>query len=288
LIGVPHAEAYGSRFRREAYHLIPIRVGIFAGMVFAALDPLVDSLEEYLGDAAPFLEKFWSHTEVIGRLRWVYNGNWKLWQENFRDNYHPEFTHRFVRDCYQGCLDQGANHQLSDGHGLLIMPPVPLNFEQYGVALKSASGLDIDARRNPNWDVPCLWVDDGRVDVILTIFPNLDLTYFVLGTSLALHVLHPQGVARTVVEMIQLGRRGESAEVRQWRLERSLHLHAAHGPVTADDVEALDRCRRGLQARINRPVNISRGQKPGKVGETRDEYSIRSFYAAWRRYMQVT
>jgi hypothetical protein len=37
-----------------------------------------------------------------------------------------------------------------------------------------------------------------------------------------------------------------------------------------------------------RPVsNMGRGLAPGTVGETRDEYSLRSFHKAWRSYMSL-
>jgi len=287
LIGVPHAEAYGSRFRREAYHLIPIRVGIFAGMVFAALDPLVDSLETYLGEAAPYLQKYGSGTEVIGRLRYLYQGNWKLWHENFADNYHPEFVHQLVRDMYVGYEAQGINYRLDEGHGLLIWPTIRPNFERCQAGLQQASGLEIDLSRNANWDFsPFVGQPPQQEELVLTLFPNFDFASF-YGASIELRVVQPLAVDLTRVDLYVLGRKDDSSEVRRWRLERSASWLASHGKVAADDLEALHRCQKGLAAQVDRRVDISRGRMPGKVGETRDEYSIRSFYAAWRRYMET-
>ena len=45
------------------------------------------------------------------------------------------------------------------------------------------------------------------------------------------------------------------------------------------------RCQAGCMVDAIGWSNMSRGQALGKVGEKRDEYSLRSFYHTWRRYM---
>ena len=100
-----------------------------------------------------------------------------------------------------------------------------------------------------------------------------------------LQVVRPLGVDRTMVELLALGTEGESKEARQWRLERTLDSQASSGKVSGDDNEAMVRCQAGCMVDAVGWSNMSRGQAPGKIGEKRDEYSLRSFYHTWRRYM---
>lgn len=107
LVGVPfHQEAYGGEavLSRASISLVsPPRVGIYRGLVFAALDPSVADLEEWLGDFRPFLDLYVNQSEagieVRGPQRWIINANWKIGAENFAgDSYHTPHTHASVVD----------------------------------------------------------------------------------------------------------------------------------------------------------------------------------------------
>ncbi|HUY19456.1 MAG TPA: aromatic ring-hydroxylating dioxygenase subunit alpha [Candidatus Binataceae bacterium] len=285
LIGVPYRDAYGASFETQAHGLAPASVQTFSGMMFVSLDPQVESVEAYLGEAAPYLKKYCENTEVIGRIRWIYDGNWKLWQENFADNYHPEFTHRWVRDAQWGYADEGENRQLDSGHGLLTWPQKPLFLDRLAAGLKEASGLEVDPSKNPEYAFPPFPIKEEEPDVVLSVFPNLDLQYFAGGAAIIIQIKIPLAVDRTLVELLSLAPVDEAREARQWRLERSAGIQATSGKITADDAEALGRCQRGMAARAVRWSNMERGQEPGKAGKTRDEYSLRSFYAGWEQYM---
>jgi phenylpropionate dioxygenase-like ring-hydroxylating dioxygenase large terminal subunit len=285
LIGVPYRDAYGPDFDSQAHGLVPAHLQTFGGMMFVSVDPQVEALEDYLGEAAPYLKKYCENTEVIGRIRWSYEGNWKLWQENFADNYHPEFTHPWVRDAQWGYANEGASRQLDSGHGLLEWPQKPLYLDRLAAGLKEASGLEVDPSKNPEYEFPPVPLNEQEPDVVLTVFPNFDLQYFAGGAATIIQIKRPLAVDRTLVELLSLAPVDEAREARQWRLERSAGIQATSGKVTADDMEALARCQRGMAARAVRWSNMERGQEPGKAGKTRDEYSLRSFYAGWERYM---
>jgi phenylpropionate dioxygenase-like ring-hydroxylating dioxygenase large terminal subunit len=285
LIGVPYREAYGPKFDREAHGLKPVHVDAFSGLMFVSVEPETRPLEDYLGEAAPYLRKCCENTEVIGRIRWMYDGNWKLWHENFADNYHPEFTHYWVRDAQFGYANDGENRQLDPGHGLLSWPQQPLHLDRLATGLKKASSLDVDPSKNPEYDMPPFPIDETAPDFVLTVFPNLDLQYFFGGAVVILEVETPMAVDRTLVEMLSLAPIGEPPDARRWRLERSAGIQASSGKISADDTEALARCQRGAAARATPWSNLDRGQAPGKLGQSRDEYSLRSFYAEWQRCM---
>lgn len=285
LSGVPYREAYGPGFDAQAHGLKPLKLETFAGMMFVSIDPEIASLESYLGEAAPYLRKYCDRKEVIGRIRWIYEGNWKLWHENFADNYHPEFTHHWVRDAQFGYANQGQNRQLDPGHGLLTWPQQPLHLDRLAIGLKKASGLDVDPTKNPEYDFPPFSIDEAEPDVVLTLFPNFDLQYFFGGGVIILEVETPLAVDRTMVEMLSLAPSGEPDEARRWRLERSAGIQATSGKISGDDTEVFARCQRGAAVKAVRWSNMDRGQTPGKAGQARDEYSLRSFYAEWKRQM---
>ena len=152
-------------------------------------------------------------------------------------------------------------------------------------AMRDTSGLENNISQNPLWQRPPFDVDFKQDHRIITVFPNMDLQFMTGGMMNIIQVLRPQAVNRTVVELLALGTKGESDPAREWRLERTLDSQASSGKVSGDDNEAVVRCQMGFAASAVPWSNMSRGQGPGKVGEKRDEYSMRSFYNAWRRYM---
>ena len=288
-VGIPWPEAYGEIDRTD-YDVPPLRVEVFADLVFVTLDDSLPSLLEYLGTVAPYVEEIAAGTEPLGRVRWWFEGNWELWHENFRDMYHPQFTHRSILAGYKSVETQGENFWLDDGHGLLSWP-LQRNAENVVKAMEEATGLEftesaesagLQARQRPPADVG----DRTKWNHISAVFPNLDFQFGGGGAGRTLQVVRPVSPGRTIVELMEFGVRGESAEARQWRLEHSVDTQSASGKISGDDNEATRRVQIGVGARDRVPwSNFSRGQSPGKKGEKHDEYSIRSFYDAWRRRM---
>jgi len=78
--------------------LRPLRVGEVNGVLFGTLDEDAEPLEDYLG--APILEQlrrlFDRPVSVLGYNRQRIRGNWKLYAENTRDNYHASLLHEFL------------------------------------------------------------------------------------------------------------------------------------------------------------------------------------------------
>jgi hypothetical protein len=88
------------------------------------------------------------------------------------------------------------------------------------------------------------------------------------------------------VELVAFGDVGEAAEARQARLDQSLDGQTSAGKISGDDNEAARRCSLGFGAvREVRWSNMDRGQEPGAEGGKNDEYSLRAFYHAYKRYM---
>src|SRR5262249_40236055 len=137
------------------------------------------------------------------------------------------------------------------------------------------------------WGEPPFEVDFTADDRVLTLFPNFDLQSFFGGAATVIQVLTPTAVDETVVEVVILGMESDDDIARRWKLERGAGIQGSWGKVSADDLEAGYRTHRG-SVTVDRFSNMGRGVEPGKVGATRDEYSLRSFHFVWREYMGLT
>ncbi|MFC9557870.1 Rieske 2Fe-2S domain-containing protein [Rhodococcus sp. NPDC056960] len=296
LVGVPFPRAYGEGLDKSQYGLTPVKVAEFAGLIFAAIDPAVEDFEEYLGEAASYLRDFMEGTEVIGRARWDYPGNWKLWTDNFRDNYHPQFLHRLVADG-RGGMQPGKNVELSSGHSMLTFPAYgTFNIEKFAAGLASELGEKLDLKpadnqgRGHTEEEQQARLDAWERDVrhgttIFAVFPNFDLQYDIQGHNIFVEVATPLGLDNTVVELLVFGKVGDSEEERKRRLQGSGDSQGSWGKISSDDIEAAVRAQSGLQGSSLATSHMGRGLKPGKVGDKFDEYSLRCFHKIWNAYI---
>jgi phenylpropionate dioxygenase-like ring-hydroxylating dioxygenase large terminal subunit len=296
LKGVPHRAAYGRDFPVDRLGLVPAHVEVCGSLVFVATRPDSPSLQEFLGEAWPWVELLSVDREVLGRAAWTYEGNWKLWHENFRDNYHPEFVHRLVRDLENGYANNGENRWLDPGHSMLEWRMVEPDFDRYVREMQSASGIAVNPALNEEWRMgfgatqdeskegaaPAQAMELPQIN-IAAIFPNLDLQHAVGG--LTVQVLTPLDVDLTRIDITFMAPVGEPAKLRQFRLDHDATTQGSWGKVSADDTEVCERTHAGLRGRGTPYSNMARGRAAGRVGETRDEYSMRSLYRTWRRYM---
>jgi len=276
----PMPIAYGDNLKKACYDAPPIRHEVFAGNIFVSLNPDAAPLASFLGAAGEYIERYTGRHEALGRVRWLLKGNWKLWHENFRDNYHPMYTHRTIGANYQGVKIEGANIDLTGGHSLLSFPsqgnPEPVRTLMRHVTGKTPE-LPIAGMRRPV----------GMRHNIMAVFPNLDFQFPSTGDGGGfLQHVRPLSVDKAVVEIVVFGEAGEPPEARQARLDRFLDMQAASGKISGDDNEAARRCSLGFGT-VNevRWSNMDRGQEPGLEGGKNDEYSLRAFYEAYKDYM---
>ncbi len=281
LLSAPLPAAYGEKLSGEGYDVPKIRVEVFSGHIFINLDPNAEPLGDFLVASAAHIAKCTGTQEVIGRVRWMLKGNWKLWHENFRDNYHPMFAHQAIGVNYVGIKIEGENRDLLKGHSVMEFP-FQGNPENVLSAIRRVTGKPIGPRPGAKPPAP------GAGQTILAIFPNLDFQHAVgigLGHTL-LQVVRPVGVDKAIVEIVVFGEKGEAPDIRQSRLETALDAQTAAGKISGDDTEAVRRCAAGFGAvREVRWSNMDRGQEPGVLGNKNDEYSLRAFYVAYKRYM---
>ena len=126
-----------ARFDRHDFDIPTISVDAFHGCIFVSIDPLVPTLDEFLGEVIPDLEAAVKESEVIGRISYMFKGNWKLWHENFADGYHPQFTHQMVKDIEEDYPGQGINQHLAPGHSVLTWDINAPRFDRISATMAS-------------------------------------------------------------------------------------------------------------------------------------------------------
>ena len=292
LIGVPYDEAYGPEFDKKKYGLTPVRVEQFHDLIFVTINPDASSLIDYLGEAAPRMAKYVDGIEVIGRNSWTIDGNWKLWHENFRDNYHPQFVHRGFNDMIPHYADKGGNWALAPGHSVAQWIVDEVNEAQFHRSMARMSKIEFPAGER--------LAIEGRPQEVIAIFPNLDiqpepqvdLADGRVGSQRGfIQTVVPVAPDRARIDIVIYSSKDDTPEKRQEVLENFAVGQGSWGKVSCDDTEAAVRCQSGLRGVGTRYSPVSRGLKPGKGGfveegfDGRDEYSLREFYRVYAEYL---
>lgn len=286
LRGIPRPDSYGKDFDRSLYDIPKVHVDTHAGFVYINLDDNCVPLEDYLGDIGPLIEDLSGGHEVIGRVSFMMDGNWKLWPENFRDGYHPEYTHPLVREVYRPVPKSAgtiAHYEL--GHGKLYWP---IEGDPKNIHTRKEKILDMSlgsVERAMTRGAPPFKVDWSKGSTILTVFPNLDIQSLMCGTEHIVQVVQPLAPSKSRIDLAVIAPVGESDEARLWRLTHNMDAQGASGKVTCDDLEAGVRCTEGVRADAVPWTPLCRGMSPGNEGHKTEDHGIRGFYRAWRNYM---
>ena len=295
LIAVPYEQAYGSDFDKKQFSLQPVRVETFHDLVFVTLNPDAPSLIDYLGELAPHLAPYVQGIEVIGHNSWTYDGNWKLWHENFRDNYHPEFAHRAFHDAIPHYADRGGNWALSPGHSVLQWVSEAWNTKAYARGLERLTEVEF-AEGKAYFGSPVEYEHIDAPQEVLAVFPNLD---FQPGQqeggrrgsrSGYIQTATPLGPHKARIDIWVYSSTDDDEETRKSMLENLADGQGSWGKISCDDTEAAVRCQIGLRGRGTQFTPFARGVKPGKGGpdvDGRDEYSLREFYRVYSQYLSA-
>jgi phenylpropionate dioxygenase-like ring-hydroxylating dioxygenase large terminal subunit len=279
LRGITYDDAY-AELDREQLGLVRLpRVASHAGFVFASFAAEGPSLEEYLGNAAPYLDIVAEQGPngirlSAGSHRLTYRGNWKLQVENTIDNYHFGFVHRSFLDVLADRIGQ--------------VPPIVQNI------MSNPDWRTIDLGNGHSvheFGDPRTGNNQGQLGDLpfnLIIFPNLCF----VGAQVR-HVL-PKAADRTEVRLYPIMHEGKADEDNAKILRVHEGFYGPSGMGGVDDIEvAFDRVGEGLQATEDGWLVMARGmhrEQPGEngilIGHAADEVPQRAFYRRWRTLMQ--
>ena len=310
LSAIPHSNelgGYSEHFDRPAgLHKVP-RVEIFCGLIFACLDPDVQSLDSFLGRTKQLLKRRFSLSpsgEIVFRSRPFvgrYRGNWKFQSENIVDDYHFVFTHTAFIDLQAKYGDQTGNFGLHPGGNASEMRKARYRGNVWGTdqghGMLDAPALSTDQFLNGPFGAhyqkvlenvgadEFKWVV-GRA--IASIFPNLGLIHQQIRTW------RPIAPDLTEVTIYPFDLKGAPDEFNQGMLHAQERFYAPSGHGAPDDVEMFASNQHGLDGRsvdwllLERGVDTDEKQPDGDYrGQPSSEACQRSFWRQWRNLMSA-
>ena len=296
---------YSEHFEKPAGLFRVPRVEIFRGLIFACLDPNVQSLDDFLGRAKKVLERRFSLSptgEIVFKSKPFvgrYKGNWKFQSENIVDDYHFVFTHTAFIDLQAKYGDSTGNFGLhpggsasemrkaryrgnvwgtQQGHGILDAPSLaPDSFLNGKFGDHYRSVLERHGPDEFKWIV-------GRG--IASIFPNVGTIHQQIRTW------RPIAPDLTEVTIYPFEIKGAPDEFNQGMLHAQERFYAPSGYGAPDDVEMFASNQQGLDGRAVEWLILERGvdtdvqlEDGDYQGQPSSEACQRSFWRQWNRLM---
>ncbi|MEV0089158.1 aromatic ring-hydroxylating dioxygenase subunit alpha [Saccharopolyspora sp. NPDC050642] len=306
LRGIPYPDGYEGVVGKTELSLKKLRTESYGGMVFATFDDGIEPLDEFLGDARLWIDRFMKQgggypIKVLGKHQFRFKGNWKIQLENTTDGYHFPIVHRSwmasvdaeTADMMSFMTDPEAiTHDLGQGHSVMQMVPEhsDLDADDGSEPLQARFGHLVEELSKT--------LDAAQVRKLiramhgtgfnLNLFPNVSMS------AAFFRVLRPVAVDETVIEHIAIGPDGppEVDIVNRERLRIHEHFQGPFGFGTPDDAEGWDRVQRGAQGAPEMPIMVNRGlsrEKPSPEGwptsHVTDETGMRAAYDQWKQMM---
>jgi p-cumate 2,3-dioxygenase subunit alpha len=289
------------------------RLEHYRGFYFVNYDANSVSLADYLAEAKDFLDLMCDQAEgdvtvVPGEHAYAINANYKFLCENSYDGYHLLPTHisylefldeqsklsgseSAVAFLVNEYAKKGRGRGLGNGHGCLESwvasgRPVAQWIPAWGPELKQ----EIDATRARLEQR----FGKERAELIadvqknMVIFPNLVIND---NVGFTIRVIEPVSAGNMRVNAWALAPAKESARIRALRLDNFVSFLGPAGFGSADDVEMLELCQRGLQHAPVEWNEISKGMNG--AGDLRtaaagpdDEAQMRAYWTQWDLLMR--
>ena len=309
LADVTGRDAYGENFNIKEMGLTPVpRVDSYRGFVFASLSGEGESLESYLGSAAPIIDLLVDASptgEIFadgGSHKTEYLGNWKLVG---MDGYHPHYVHASVVAAWARNSESGigSTHRddpfddkaatltrdFGNGHAMLDFRDHRIKHysQQAEFLAKIKGGSDyLASMHKVHAKEKAEQLISLGGDPHLGVFPNMQLIHN------QIRIITPLGPNRTQVTMTAVRLGGVSDELNAERLRQHESFYGPAGAGSPDDAEIFERVQRGMMAEVNPWIEISRGMNREKVdsdgsifGRISDEVPQRGQMKYWRQLM---
>jgi benzoate/toluate 1,2-dioxygenase alpha subunit len=271
----PEGAGYPDCFNKEGSHDLKklARFGSYRGFLFGSLNPDVEPLEAFLGEAGKIIDMIVDQSpgglEVLrGASTYTFDGNWKLQAENGADGYHVTAVHwnyaattnRRKEEHAAGAdniraMDAGNWGRQGGGfyafeHGHMLLWSEWANPEDRPNFARHAEYADRYGRATADWMV-------GR-SRNLCLYPNL---YLMDQFSSQIRVLRPLAVDKTEVTIYCIAPRDESAEARAHRIRQYEDFFNVSGMATPDDLEEFRACQQGYNGAAMQWNDMCRGAK---------------------------
>ncbi|MBE3639927.1 aromatic ring-hydroxylating oxygenase subunit alpha [Mangrovicoccus algicola] len=304
LRAIPYAEGYAADFDKSEYGLKKLRVEVFEGLIFASFNADVEPLEEFLGNAKPWIRLFMKQgggfpVRTLGEHQFKVPMNWKIQLENTTDAYHFPIVHKSFLQSLDGEAnetfsfmddDDGYVEDLGNGHSVMVMMPELIDLDADPDAPIPERFRDLAETLRKDYDeaqVKRIVRAVGGCGFNLNLFPNAacSLSFF--------RILRPVSVHETEIRHIAIGMEGGPEAANQMRMRLHEHFQGPMGFGSPDDAEVWERVQRGsagagdVDVMVNRGLGLEKDSGNGlPVGDISAETGMRSAYKMWKKVME--
>ena len=240
--GVKGKGGLDASFDLGAHGLRRLTVDTVAGALFGSFAEDAEPLRDYLGPPvmAQIERLFQRPIRVLGYHRQRINGNWKLYAENTRDNYHASLLHDFLRTFGVDRVTQTGGVTMDARHRHNIT---------WAEAASDTAEFADDMYHQANISNETPRLRDRRVIgfrhehpdklnlAVTSVFPNS--VFVQINNSLATRQIRPKGVDCHEVFQTLIGYEDDDAEMTAHRL-RQANLVGPAGFVSMEDGEAIE------------------------------------------------
>jgi len=292
LVGVPFRRGLRKQggmpasFLLEEHALQTLCVTERHGVIFAAFDAGVPTLEEYLGTSMlAYFDRVFDgrRLRVLGYMRQLIRSNWKLMFENIKDPYHASLLHVFLVTFGLFRADQPSAVKMdaTGRHAALISSRGEQKASDGTAEMKSF--LADFTLHDPTLLTPVKEFPGDATVVLQTVWPNLIVQQ--QSNTLATRQLVTRGPQAFELIWTFFGYADDSEELTRIRL-RQANLMGPAGLVSVDDSEMMEFSQAGVLHSPNAAAVIELGgrnchDEPHMITET----AIRGFYRYYREVM---
>ncbi len=278
-------------FDMGAHGLRRLRVGNVAGALFGTLAEDAEPLEDYLG--APVLAQLRRLLDrpvrVLGYNRQRIRGNWKLYAENTRDNYHASLLHEFLvtfgldRSTQKGGVRMDARHRHN-----ITWAEAGSDTDDFAHQAYAGAGVRNDYLTLKEPALVAFHPEHGdRLNIAITsVFPSA--VFVQISNSLAVRQIRPRGVDEVEIHQTMLGYVDDTPEMTLHRL-RQANLVGPAGLVSMEDGEAIEIAHRASKPDPDGATVIELGG--GGVISDRDyrvtDVPLRGFWSYWAELLGI-
>jgi p-cumate 2,3-dioxygenase subunit alpha len=298
----------------------PARFDHYRGFYFLNFNPKAISLSDYLAGAKDVIDSYCDQAEagddglyvVKGEHAYSIRANYKYLVENSYDGYHVIPTHisylEYLKDRAQGAGSEadlevvnnagssfrgtGRTRCLGNGHAVLDsrVPtgrPVADPLERWPQKVKNQVAANRQRLVERYGEERAAYLAEMQKNCV--IFPNL---VFNDNVGLTVRVVNPASHNEIHVRAWGLGHSGEPGELKAIRIDNFSNFLGPAGFGSADDIEMLELCQRGIENSGSEWSEYSKGMDSAcedlrlQEGAPDDECQMQAYWTQWDRVMR--
>jgi anthranilate 1,2-dioxygenase large subunit len=272
-------------FDNASHGLVPLRVHVEGGVVFATFSADTPSFEEHNGpDVMAQMRRVVGggrKLKLLGYNRQLIPSNWKLYFENLKDPYHATLLHSFLITFGLWRADtQSETIPVGGGHSIMVSRNVgKTTAAGLGDVARFKGGLDM---KDTDSVTPRREFEDGKV-VAITHFPSVVMHQ--QANTLGMRHIIPKGVGAFELSWTYYGYEDDDEVMTRLRV-RHANLYGPAGYVAMEDGEVLSESQLGTHGYEHRSGVVEMGGKDVvKQDHMVTEVLIRAFYKYYREAM---